>query len=183
MVVDRELVRLRPLSADDVDHVMTWVNDKDVVGNLAVFAGKPLTRDDELRWIDAMLRSKEDRDFSIPDGASGRYLGQVGLHQIFRRSGLARASLIVAARGDWGKGYGSAALARLLDFAFVEERLHKVWLMVFATNVRARRTYERLGFVQEGVLREEYLHEGTHRDMVRMGLLAREWLAPPPSSP
>jgi RimJ/RimL family protein N-acetyltransferase len=173
--VDRSPVLLRPLSVDDVDHVMTWVNDKEVIGNLAVFAGKPLTRDDELQWIEKVTRSAEDRVFSIVSSADGRYLGQVGLHQIFRRSGAARASLVVSARAEWGKGYGSAALCRVLDEAFGNEALHKVWLMVFATNTRARRTYARVGFQEEGVLREEYFHEGKWHDMVRMSVLAHEW--------
>ena len=47
--------------------------------------------------------------------------------------------------------------------------------MCFRENERARRTYGRVGFVEEGVLREEYLHDDTWRDMVRMSLLAREW--------
>lgn len=176
--MNRDLVVLSPLVVDDVDHVMTWVNDRDVVGNLAAFSGKPLTRDDEVKWIERVRASAEDRVCSIRAAADGRYLGQVGLHQIFRRSGLARASLIVASRADWGRGYGSAALARLLDLAFFDEGLHKVWLVVFQKNERARRTYERLGFVAEGVLREEYFHEGAWHDMVRMGMLVHEWKRP-----
>ena len=48
-------------------------------------------------------------------------------------------------------------------------------LMCFAENTRARRTYERIGFVQEAVLREEYRHEERWHDMVRYSVLAREW--------
>ncbi len=173
--MDRESVRLRPLSPADVDDILAWVNDKEVVGNLAVFAGKPLTREDEAKWIESVLRSQEDRVFSILSSVDERYLGQVGLHQIYRRSGAARVSLVVSSRGEWGKGYGSAALCRVLDVAFDEEKLHKVWLMVFATNTRARRTYTRVGFREEGLLREEYFHDGTWHDMVRMSVLAHEW--------
>ena len=64
-----------------------------------------------------------------------------------------------------------------LDVAFGELGLHKVWLMVFQTNERSRRTWTRLGFLEEGVLRDEYFHEGTWRNMVRMGLLEDEWRA------
>jgi RimJ/RimL family protein N-acetyltransferase len=184
-VADRSLVQLVPLAADHVDHVLAWVNDREIVGNLATFSGKPFSRDDELAYIARMQASKEDRVFSIfspPSAAQGaRYLGQCGIHQIFRRSGVGRASLIVADRADMGRGIGSAALARLLDIAFAPvgeggEALHKVWLMCFATNERARRTYARVGFVEEGVLREEYFHDGGWHDMVRMSVLAREWV-------
>jgi hypothetical protein len=48
-------------------------------------------------------------------------------------------------------------------------------LGVFRENERARRTYARLGFVEEGTLREEYFHQDGWHDMVRMSLLDREW--------
>lgn len=185
-VPERALVDLVPLALEHVDHIMGWVNDREIVGNLAAFSGEPFTRDDELRYIEKMLASREDRAFSIfaPAASSTetptKYLGQCGIHQIFRRSRVGRASLIVADRGDMGRGVGSAALARLLDVAFAPaerggEGLHKVWLMCFRENERARRTYGRVGFVEEGVLREEYLHDDRWRDMVRMSVLAREW--------
>ncbi len=49
---------------------------------------------------------------------------------------------------------------------------HFRWL---GTNERSHRTYARLGFVEEGVLREEYFHDGAWHDMLRMSMLAREW--------
>lgn len=172
---DRSLVELRPLSLDDVDDILGWVNDPAIVGNLAAFTGKPLTRADEEAWVERVMASETERVFSVHAADDGRYLGQVGLHQIFWRSRVGRLSAIIATRDDMGRGLGSAALARLLDFAFDEEKLHKVWLMVFHHNERSRRTYERLGFVEEGRLREEYFHEGGWHDMIRMSLLAREW--------
>jgi RimJ/RimL family protein N-acetyltransferase len=178
---DRTLIRLVPLDVSHVDHIMGWVNDPEIVGNLAAFSGKPLTRDDELRWIERVSASSEDVVFSIFAADDDRYLGQCGLHQIFRRSQVGRLSVIIAERHEMGRGVGSAAIASLLDVAFNSaddggQGLHKVWLMVFAKNSRARRTYGRLGFVEEGTLRDEYFHEGAWHNMVRMSVLAPEWL-------
>lgn len=172
------VVKLVPLSAEHVDEIMGWVNDREIIGNLATFAGAPLTRDDELRWIARMATSKEDRVTTIL-ADDGRYLGQCGLHQIFRRSGVGRLSIIVADKSEMGRGVGSAAISNLLDIAFAPvveggEGLHKVWLMCFRKNERARRTYARVGFVEEGVLREEYFHDDGWHDMVRMSVLASE---------
>lgn len=169
------LVTLRPVDEIDVDNILTWVNDQRVVGNLATFAGKPLTRDDELAWVRKVRTSADDRVFTVTDARDGRYLGQVGLHQIFWRSRVARAAAIIARTDDHGRGYGSAAIAALLDVAFHELELHKVWLMVFRTNERSLRTWRRVGFLEEGVLRDEYFHEGAWHDMVRLGLLRHEW--------
>lgn len=169
------LVRLRPLTLDDVDHMMAWVNDPDVVGNLAVFAGKPITRAEEVAYVERMLASKEDRVFAIERAGDGAYLGNVGLHQIHWRSRVGRIACIIGARAEMGRGYGSAAIRLALDHAFDVLELHKVWLMVFASNVRSRGIYARIGFVDEGVLREEYFHDGGWHDMVRMSVLDHEW--------
>lgn len=171
------LVQLRPLAESDVDHVLGWVNDPAIVGNIAAFSGQAFTRDQELAYIRRTLASTADRVWSIEEAATGRYLGQAGLHQIHDRSRVARLACIIAARDDMGRGFGSAAIRGVLDHGFGTLGLHKVWLMVFRTNDRGRRTYARLGFVEEGILREEYFHGDGWHDMLRMSLLAREWRA------
>ncbi|MBE7450599.1 MAG: GNAT family N-acetyltransferase [Kofleriaceae bacterium] len=171
------LVRLRPLAESDVDHIMTWVNDPEITGNIAAFSGRAFTRDDEVAYVRQILASPSDRVFSIEEAATGRYLGQTGLHQIHARSKVARLACIIATRGDMGRGYGTGAIRLVLDHAFGPLGLHKLWLMVFSHNERGRRIYGRLGFVEEGVLREEYFHQDRWFDMVRMSMLAREWAA------
>ena len=172
-----EPVRLRPLEESDVDDIMTWVNDREIVGNLAAFSGQPLTREQELAWVRSVRTSRSDLVFTIVEAATGRYLGQCGIHQIHDRSKVGRLACIVAHRGDHGRGYGSSAIRALLDHAFDTMKLHKLWLMVFAHNTRGRGIYTRIGFREEGVLREEYFHEGGWHDMVRMSMLDREWQA------
>ena len=176
------LVRLRPLAETDVDDILTWANAPEVVGNLAAFGGRAFTRDDELAYVRRTLASPSDRVFSILASEGDRYLGQVGLHQIHERSKVGRLACIIAARQDMGRGYGSAAIRAILDHGFGALALHKVWLMVFAHNTRGRGIYGRIGFVEEGVLREEYFHQGGWHDMVRMSLLAREWPRPASAS-
>lgn len=171
------MVRLRALEESDVDHIMTWVNDPDIVGNLAAFSGEPFTRDQELAYVRRIRTSTTEKVFSIFAPDDGRYLGQCGIHQIHDRSKVGRLACIVARRDDHGRGYGSGAIRALLDHAFDEMKLHKLWLMVFRHNARGRGIYTRIGFQEEGILREEYFHEDGWHDMVRMSMLAREWPA------
>lgn len=171
------LVRLRPLTVADVDHMMTWVNDPAIIGNFAAFSGRGFTRDEELAYIERVIRSEADRVFVVERAADGAYLGNVGIHQIHWPSRVGRLAVIIAARAEMGKGYGTAAIRAILDWAFARPApaLHKVWLMCFRENVRAQGIYRRAGFVDEGVLREEYFHDGGWHDMVRMSVLDREW--------
>jgi RimJ/RimL family protein N-acetyltransferase len=169
------VIRLRPLALDDIDHVMGWVNDPDIVGNFAAFSGEPFTREQELAYLTKLIASPNERVFSV-ETDDGAYLGQVGVHQIHWPSRVARLACIIGSRAHMGKGYGTAAIGALLDRVFHGDLdLHKVWLMIFATNTRSHGIYKRIGFVDEGLLREEYHHRDGWHDMIRMGLLAREW--------
>src|SRR5438045_2784465 len=94
------LVRLRPLALTDLDHVMTWVNDQKIVGNFAAFSGKPFTREEEKAYLEKLIVSTQDKVFSIEHVADGRYLGQVGIHQIQAVSRVGRLACIVASRTD-----------------------------------------------------------------------------------
>ncbi|MFF7387190.1 GNAT family N-acetyltransferase [Streptomyces scabiei] len=55
--------------------------------------------------------------------------------------------------------------------------LHRVSLSVFTHNPRARRTYEKVGFVAEGIERQTLWQGGEWIDALRMSILAPEWAA------
>jgi len=74
-----------------------------------------------------------------------------------------------------GLGIGEALLTAGLDWARSVD-VRKVWLGVFATNDRAIRLYRRLGFEEEGRLRDQVVLDGRPVDEV---FLAR-WIGPRP---
>jgi RimJ/RimL family protein N-acetyltransferase len=75
-----------------------------------------------------------------------------------------------------GNGYVTEATRLVLDFAFEERRLAKVYAIVLESNVGSQRVLEKLGFEREGVHRKETFVDGERRDNYRYGLLADEWL-------
>jgi RimJ/RimL family protein N-acetyltransferase len=62
-------------------------------------------------------------------------------------------------------------------YAFEELNLHRLSLGVFAYNPRARRAYEKAGFVVEGRERGAILRDGQRADVIIMGILREEWRA------
>lgn len=76
-----------------------------------------------------------------------------------------------------GKGYGSEAIAWILDFAFNEANFHRVGCPVFSWNTRAWELYRRLGFTEDGRYRELLWMKGRWCDFVLMSMLDREWEA------
>lgn len=80
-------------------------------------------------------------------------------------------------RSEWGKGYMNEALQALLAYAFEELAIHRIEADVDPRNSASIRTVERLGFKQEGYLRERWQVNGEIQDTVFFGLLRPDWEA------
>jgi len=75
----------------------------------------------------------------------------------------------------WHKGYATEAARRMLGFAFEELGVHRVGARIVETNARSLAVIQRLGFVQEGRLREhEHIGDEWRADLM-FGLLRQEW--------
>jgi RimJ/RimL family protein N-acetyltransferase len=68
------------------------------------------------------------------------------------------------------KGYAKEASALWIRYGFEGLGLKKIYLNTLETDIRNVRLNEELGFMVEGVLRNEVLIDGTYRDVLRMGL-------------
>jgi len=160
-------LRLEPLSVEHLAHVMTWVNDREV---MQYFAARQtaITDDDERRYLAQLVASPTDRAWSVFDGDA--YVGQTSINQIYWPARNGRLFLVVR-REQQHKGYGRAALTATLERAWHELDLHKVWLIVRRDNKKAQAMYLEAGFEFEGVLRDEYRVGDRYFDMVRMGAL------------
>jgi RimJ/RimL family protein N-acetyltransferase len=75
-----------------------------------------------------------------------------------------------------GQGVGTAFLQLILDEAFGPLGAERFHLDCFADNIRAQRSYEKLGFTRDGVMRKAYrVADGTRVDLVMMAVLRNEW--------
>ncbi|KIY65168.1 acyl-CoA N-acyltransferase [Cylindrobasidium torrendii FP15055 ss-10] len=74
-----------------------------------------------------------------------------------------------------GKGYGTEVMEWLVPYAFDHLGLHRVSLEVFGNNPRARRVYEKAGFVLEGTKRKALWAEGKWNDIHLMGIMDEDY--------
>ena len=105
-----------------------------------------------------------------------RVLGRCTLYDIHRENRRADIGYSLAASA-WGQGYMDEALRALLRYGFERLELHRVEGDVDPRNAASLRVLERLGFQQEGLLRERWIVGGEVQDSAMYGLLRREWLA------
>nr|WP_312855496.1 GNAT family protein [Litoribacterium kuwaitense] len=76
----------------------------------------------------------------------------------------------------WGNGYATEALATMIHWGFSEGRLLRIGATVMPENKASLKLLTRLGFQQEGLLKDYIMQDGELRDVIMHRLLKREWL-------
>ena len=170
-----EKIRLRPIERDDLPRYVEWFGDQKVRRHLLIWL--PFSLAQEERWFENLqgrLERQEDVLLAI-DTIDGVHIGNVGLHAIDWKNRSAELGIVIGEKSYWGQGYGTDAVCTMLNLAFREMNLHRVFLRVDADNARGIRCYEKVGFQREGTLREVGFRESEYFDQHIMSILESEF--------
>lgn len=163
-----ELCTIRPLTTDDLPLVLSWRNHPNV--RQFMITQHEITLNEHRNWF-AKCSQDSSRYLLIVEEL-GVPIGYVQF------SGVAAGGV-----ADWGfytspdapKGTGRKLGTAALNHAFHEMKLHKVCGQALAFNNASITFHQRLGFVKEGVLREQHRLDCTYHDLICFGLIKREW--------
>lgn len=73
-----------------------------------------------------------------------------------------------------GKGYGKDMLKTLLKYGFEELNLNRIWCEVYSNNESVH-MYRKIGFKDEGILRQHVFKNGKYLDSYILGMLKTEY--------
>lgn len=173
-----KLVRLAAAQADDAKLQARWHNESEFLRLLDDDPALP-------RSVAHITRQETERrehhgndrfEFMIRTLADNTLIGFGGIGARWNH----RDAWLGIGIGDpayRSRGYGTDAMRLLVGYGFRELDLHRITLSVLATNPRAIRCYEKVGFVCEVVNRADVYRDGQRIDVYTMGLLRREWEA------
>jgi RimJ/RimL family protein N-acetyltransferase len=129
-------------------------------------------------WVTRWSRERHEQALADPDEANMLIEEDRHLVGFALLAGLTSETRSVELRrivvGPKGVGVGRRALRLILDFVFDEVGAHRVWLDVKLDNDRARRAYEAVGFVKEGILRDALRRGGRYESLAVMSVLEDE---------
>lgn len=175
-MISGKKVRLRAFREDDLKNVLAWLNNPAVTRYLSSM--RPWSVVEERGWLDRAMRNDDPTAVTyVIESADGEYAGSIGLMHIDGRNRRAEVGVVISRPEDWGRGMGTEAMILMLRHAFEEMNLHRVTLRVYTFNERAQRSYTKIGFVEEGRLREDTYRHGAWHDTVLMGILAEEFFS------
>ena len=170
-----EKIILRAMKREDLQR--QWIFNNDI--EIEILGGGDPPEAQAIERLEAEFDEntrkggRDGTNFAIE--ADGKYIGACGLFHFNEIAHTCEMGIGIGDRAYWGRGYGRDAVKVLLDYAFRQRNLHKVWLTVNANNERAIRSYRTCGFVEEGRLRKHVWSNGQYIDFVYMGVLRDEW--------
>ncbi|AFU13544.1 Acetyltransferase [Bacillus thuringiensis MC28] len=169
-------VQLRELTLEDVEDRYQWSVDTEVTKHLVVpDQYPPFTREDTRKWIEACISRKNGYEQRAIVTENDIHIGWVDLKNFDKTNKNAELGITIGDKEYWGKGYGIASLYSILQLGFFDFELEKVWLRVDEDNLQARKSYEKAGFVCEGLMRNDRLRQKKFIHRYRYSMLKEEY--------
>lgn len=168
-ILDGATVRLEPLTEAVADDYWPTMNDPEVsrlTGTHRTFARAEIEE-----WLLTRREHHDRADWAILRRDDGAFLGEAVINDLDPSNESANYRIWLAGPAAFGRGYGTEATRLVVAYALGEIGLHRLALEVFEHNPRARRVYEKCGFITEGWQRDALLWEGKRYDSEMMAIL------------
>jgi RimJ/RimL family protein N-acetyltransferase len=171
-------VRLRDLRMEDVEDRYQWCLDREVTMHLNMpDTYPPFTREETSMWIEMCINRTNGYEQKAILTNEGVHIGWIDLKNIDRINKHAELGIAIGNKAYWGKGYGQAAMNEMLKYGFTDLGLNKIWLRVEMDNEKAIHSYKQIGYIDEGILRQDRLRNGEYVDRFRMSILKSEFFS------
>ncbi|WP_435108221.1 GNAT family N-acetyltransferase [Nocardiopsis synnemataformans] len=161
-------VRLAPLAAEHTDAYFAASLDEEV--RRLTGTHRRITYAQAREWCESRAGRTDRLDLAITAPKDGRYLGELSVYAVAPENESAGYRIALSAIEFTGQGLGREATQLVLEYAFERIGLHRVWLYVYAFNMRAIAVYRSCGFAVEGRLRDSLLWEGRRHDALLMAV-------------
>jgi len=171
--LEGEKVILKKHQLKDAESYLKWLRDKEI-NQYLIQDGSGMSIEDEKKWIRSTWRAKDKKAFAILT-KEGHTIGSIGLENISQKNRSASFGLFIGDRKYQNKGHGTDAVKTMLRYGFVELGLNRIELGVFEKNKRAKKVYEKCGFVTEGFRRNTVYYKNQFINDYLMSILKNDW--------
>lgn len=166
-------VCIRKFEKRDISNKVKWINDP--LNNTFLHYDLPLEIEKTEIWFEKN-KDRIDRYDAVIE-VDGVPVGLIGLLSIDPGNRKAEYYVTLGEREYLGKGVALKASLLLLEYAFYELALNRVYLYTETDNLTATRSYESIGFRREGLLKNDLFSKGRFVDRYVYGITKRDFYA------
>ena len=171
-IIEGRRIILRPITEADTEDIVRWRNSPEVL-KYFIFR-EPFTAEMHNNWLKTKVASGQVIQYIIVRKEDNKAVGSVYLKDIDMHNQSAEYGIFIGESSARGCGLGSETAKLFTDFAFNRLGLHRISLRLLAQNKAAHRSYERAGFVVEGIFADMVKLDGQFTDIIFMARINRE---------
>lgn len=154
-----ERLLLRQISPGDIHEVFRGLSHPEVIKHYGVSFSSLEATQEQMDWYANMIQEDSGRCWAICSPDNKLFYGVVTL--VFWKKEHRKAETGYWIFPEyWGKGFVSEAMEKVLEYGFTEMNLHRVSAEAEDDNAGSLGVLKKLGFVQEGTLRECEIKDG-----------------------
>ena len=168
MNIKGELVVLRGIEPQDFEDIREMTNDAEqehLIGGWSY----PATKKHQEDWYQRILLDRNNVRFAIE--YEGNFAGLVNLSDIDWKNRCAETSIRLTKKAPKRKGIGTDALKSLVDYAFNELNLHRVYATIIDNNDISKKLHQKCGYVVEGTQKDAIYKNGKYHDRSLMAIV------------
>lgn len=162
--------------ADCSENYLSWLNDTDV--NMYLESGfYQHNMQGLVDFVNGYQSNKKAVFLVIRLKENNKHIGNIKIDKINYIHRNCEYGIMMGDKTEWGKGYAKEASIAIINYGFEELGLNKVNLGVIDSNDVAVKLYEKIGFVVEGVLKQNFYERtsNTLKNEIRMAVFNNTW--------
>ena len=166
---------LRGVTVDDVtEDYVAWMNDPEITRFLESRA-RVFSYCDLVSFVEEMNSTADIHFFAICLKSDGTHIGNIRLRHIdwFHRRG--DVGILIGEKSVWGKGYATEAIKMITHFGLVQLGLNKLTAGCYADNKASLKAFDKNGWQQEGLLKNNVVLDGKPHDWICLGICAEDY--------
>lgn len=164
-------IYLRAFELEDYKTTIVWRRDSQIL-NMLGGTKYYVSEEKEKKWIEDSIFDTKDIRLAVCLTESNLHIGNVYLTHIDMQNRNAESHILIGNKSYWGRGYAGEALKLLLDYAFNERGLHRIFSLVLDTNIQSLKMHKKLGYQQESIMRESVFKNGEYQNQIILSILS-----------
>jgi RimJ/RimL family protein N-acetyltransferase len=171
------MVEIKEFDLQNVSVHYKWNNDPELNYYDSEYPHKPESFETFLKRIKSVLdeRNETSELFEIHLEENDKLIGIVDIHAIDKYNRRCYVNCTIGNRDYAGEGYDVEAMKIVLAHCFNQKNMHKVATTAFDFNSSWIESVKKLGFKQEGQLREHVLKKEDFCDKLIFSLLESDY--------
>ena len=172
MNIKGQKVVLRSIEPKDLEAIREMTNDTEqeyLIGGWSL----PTAVRHQKEWYQRILVDRNNIRFAIECDDS--FVGLVTLTDIDWKNRRAKSGIRLTLDAPKQEGIATDALMAMLNYAFKELNLHRVYATIIEHNTPSRKLHAKCGFKEEGLLSQSIYKRGEYHNELQLSILKTEF--------